>query len=116
MPTVKLDQIAEGMCVIHPVVNHLGQVIIESGEEVTEKHLRVFRMWGITEVNVKSETGAAHADSAVNNIPQEIIDQARIHVKNRFRHTHFTDPAIHALAKINLNTTIRRLMKEAAHE
>ncbi|MCK5149066.1 hypothetical protein KAR48_20085 [bacterium] len=116
MSIVKVAQLVEGMQVIHPVINHRGQVIIEAGQCITAKHLRIFRMWGVTEVNIQGDKGKADPDIVINNIPQEIIDNARTHVKNRFCHTDFKHPAIRALAKINLNATIQYLMKETAHE
>jgi len=116
MPIVKIDQLVEGMCVVHPVINHRGQVLVEAGRDITEKHLRILRMWGVTEVNIKGGAGKADPDYAINNIPQEVIDRARVHVTNRFRQTDMKHPAVHALAKINLNATIRRLIKEISHE
>ena len=116
MSTVKLNQIASGMTLLHTVKNHRGQILAEAGQKITDKHMRVFKMWGITEVEIKTDHHSAAKKPEKTNIPPEIISKARQHVKNRFFHTDFNHPLVRSLAKINLNNTINYLMKVSGDE
>jgi hypothetical protein len=59
------------MVVTEPVLNRDRQVLIPAGQSLTERHLRLFKIWGIADVEVvggpKRETG--DVDTAVRLDP-----------------------------------------------
>lgn len=55
MPTLKIDQIKPGMVLAAAVHNHQKVLLLDSGRKISEKHIRVFKSWGVTEVQVRGK-------------------------------------------------------------
>lgn len=50
---VLIDDIEEGMILNAPVTNNSGQVLLGPGIELGPKHVKFFKMWGISSVMVE---------------------------------------------------------------
>ena len=86
---------------LKPATNHQGQVLLPAGAEIAEKHLRIFKTWGIGEIEVDSPD---EGEDAVPLDPDEEV--ARIHA--RFERT-VGDP----LAKRIMNALVKRARSES---
>ncbi|MGZ3595494.1 MAG: HDOD domain-containing protein, partial [Syntrophales bacterium] len=53
MGIINLEDIQVGMVLAGDIRERSGRVLLASGSEITENHLRVFKMWGITEADIK---------------------------------------------------------------
>ena len=53
MSVINLEDIKPGMTLVGEVRNRRGQVLLAGEIEITEKHLRVLRMWGVTEAEIE---------------------------------------------------------------
>jgi hypothetical protein len=56
---VKLEDIKPGMVLDKDVANLQGAVLLRKGSEVTERHLNIFKTWGVTSIFIKEELTAA---------------------------------------------------------
>ncbi len=54
MKSVKIKSIREGMVTATEVKDRVGRILLASGITITEKHLKIFKTWGITEVKIKT--------------------------------------------------------------
>lgn len=52
MAKVNLDDLVAGMVLADDAVHLNGRVLLQAGTELTEKHLKIFRAWGLTEATV----------------------------------------------------------------
>lgn len=52
MGVLSLDAINPGMVLASDVKDRNGRVLLSAGSEITERHLRIFKMWGILTVQV----------------------------------------------------------------
>ncbi len=69
MGILSLDTIRPGMVLANDVKDRNGRILLASGSEITEKHLRIFKMWGILAVPVlgeEREEPPCHAPSEVD--------------------------------------------------
>ncbi len=54
MKPVKIKLIREGMVTAKEVKDRMGRTLLTKGKTITAKHLKVFKTWGITEINIMS--------------------------------------------------------------
>lgn len=63
-----------------------GRVLLNAGACLTEKHVRIFRTWGLTEALIEGVAGEQAANSAIQNIDPETVMQAELALKKSFAH------------------------------
>lgn len=77
MGKVVLDDIEAGMIALSDVAGPKGKVLLHAGNKVQSKHLRIFRMWGVKEIDVEGVENAPEVPEIVfpdpNDIPAEIM-------------------------------------------
>jgi hypothetical protein len=73
MPKVKIDDLQEGMIVAADVRNIDDMLLLPAGAELTARHLKVLRSWGITEVTVQATHEAEDASDPLRRIPPEAL-------------------------------------------
>lgn len=55
MPRVKLDAVTEGMLVAADVKNMDDMLLIPAGCELSARHIKILRTWGISEIQIDGE-------------------------------------------------------------
>lgn len=77
-----------------------GRMLLAAGKKIQEKHLKIFRAWGITEVDVEgsqAEQAAGPLNEAVDSgRTEEIPKKMRV----LFKHNDLNHPAIKELLDI----------------
>jgi len=98
MARVLLEDLKPGMSLGKPVYTLQGVLLIRGGEVLTERHLQMFRSWGIEEADVatggaeQTETPEGGGEQAV---PAELLASAQAEIAHRFRHADAdADPAM----------------------
>ena len=94
MGKINIDNIEPGMILNHNVTDYRGTVLLSAGKKITEKNIRIFRMWGITEVDVKGVEKEDLLAKAMAQIEPALRQEAESHALNIFYHTDRTHPAI----------------------
>jgi hypothetical protein len=92
MGTINLEDIQTGMILGKNVIDRSGRILLGSGQEITEKHLRIFKMWGVTEAdihNVKKEEVSAQANSLLDPV---MLRDAQVLMLERFKHADMQHP------------------------
>ncbi|MBN2340207.1 MAG: HDOD domain-containing protein [Deltaproteobacteria bacterium] len=87
MPNIPLESLTPGMTTIADVVNRRGQILIPSGAEISERHMKGLKMWGIESVDIDasdlSDEYLAH-DASLRQLPSDgELDE---YLKVLFRH------------------------------
>lgn len=59
MSILPLDQLTPGMVVANNVCDAGGRILLARSSAITERHLRIFKTWGVTEVDVATGHGPA---------------------------------------------------------
>lgn len=96
MGMFKLSDVAAGMVVADDVVSPQGMVLLSAGETVEEGHLRVMRIWGVTEVALAD--GGAKEEEAC---PEA---QCGDYVKTLFANCDMKTPLMKELRRIALSS------------
>jgi len=91
MAKILVDNIEVGMELSSDVIDRQGRILLKSGVELNEKHLRVFNTWGILEVDVK---GSGAQEEVQKVYSPELIEEARQYVTSLFQHNDESHPVI----------------------
>lgn len=93
MAYVAVDDLEAGMVLSQDAAGANGQVIAPKGAELTDRHIRLFKTWGITGVDI------AGADQEDEDSPIELDDaqtkELRLYIENRMRLNQEDTPVIH---------------------
>lgn len=67
MPILNLDEVKPGMTLARAVTTHPERTLLEAGRRLTDKHLRIFKSWGVATVDVKE--AAVGGEPALRTAP-----------------------------------------------
>jgi hypothetical protein len=70
MPTLILDDVKPGMTLAQPVYTHQERLLLEAGRRISERHLRIFKSWGIAAVAVKGSAAGDGSTSIAADVPE----------------------------------------------
>jgi hypothetical protein len=84
MGIINLEDIQVGMLLAGDIKERSGRVLLAGGSEITEKHLRVFKMWGITEADIKNVDQEEIAANIVAQLDPFLFQNVQNRVRERF--------------------------------
>ena len=59
MINIKLDKLKPGMILAKPAYNHQELLLLKAGVKLTEKNIRMFKSWGVSEAWIKGDSSDA---------------------------------------------------------
>jgi putative nucleotidyltransferase with HDIG domain len=95
MGFVAVEQLKEGMVLESDVVNFNSRLLLKKGGTIDSKHIRMFKMWGIGEVDVEGDF-QVDADSAPEDDPER-IKQVADQIKTLFKFNDLDHPLMKQL-------------------
>jgi hypothetical protein len=113
MPVVGYDDLEAGMMLAEEVRDQQGRLLVQAGTELTDRHLRAFRLWGIMSVRIR----AADAEPGPAEVPLSAAELARGEsvVRDRLRETDPEHPLMAELIRICTVREARRLARGETH-
>jgi hypothetical protein len=103
---VAIENVETGMVLASDVLDRSGRMLLGSGAELTQKHLVIFRTWGVLEADIEGHG----SDDSVDSIPADVdpleLAAAEREVALLFKHTNRKHPAIIELMKL---ATLRKV-------
>ena len=55
MALIETSELTPGMTTLEPVINSQGNILLAKEVEITDKHIRILKTWGISVVHIKDE-------------------------------------------------------------
>ena len=110
MGIITIDKLTPGMKLAAPVKDRGGRVILASGQELTEKHLKILRMWGITQADVFGSEAQSAEGPEATKAESDLLAEAEQHVEELFHHAGNEHPAVQELRRL----AVRRAQSRAA--
>lgn len=96
MGVIRFNRIKPGMVLAGDVMDRMGRVILRAGLKLTELHLKTLKAWGITETDIQGEENEKVEEKT--EIPAAVEAQ----LKEAFRHTDQTHPAMKELFRLSV--------------
>ncbi len=109
MGKLNLDELKVGMKLAAPVTDPSGRLLLPAGNEITEKHLRIFKAWGVTEADV---VGIDRAQVTARELAQADpvkLRESESAVTGIFKYVDRSHPAMVELMRL---CTLRNLKKK----
>ncbi|MGH9427175.1 MAG: hypothetical protein ACRD2L_12835 [Terriglobia bacterium] len=100
MGKVNLDDLTPGMKLEKDVQERSGRVLLRAGTEITERHLNIFRTWGVAEADIESMSREEAAAQAARDLDPEVLKAAEAFIDPLFAHTDPDHAAVHELKRL----------------
>jgi len=98
---VHIDNLTPGMVLKSSVCDRSGRLLLPEEVELTEKHLHIFRAWGVLDADIACESEAEGvALQAAEEIDPEALAAAEAALKPLFMHNDPEHPAIKELLRL----------------
>lgn len=97
MGLVTINKIEQGMVLGEDLKDHSGRFLLPSGANLTERHIKMLKMWGVIEANIKGIDQEDVEDNAISEMDPATIEMAEKMVRGRFRHSNTDHPATQLL-------------------
>jgi len=95
MFAVATDKLRPGKILAEEVRDINGRLLLARGNEIGDNHIRIFKIWGVSEVTVE---GPAKGNDKIDpEISPEMFEQVRETVKDIFQHTDQEHPLVKKL-------------------
>jgi hypothetical protein len=94
----------DGMVLARPVVSPQGQLLAPKGTALTARHVRLFRMWGVTEADIEGHGGEAAPVTPFSEAERQAIEQS---IGQRFAGV-LDHPAMMEIARVATQLTLAR--------
>lgn len=112
MISLNIQDIEPGMVLGAEVKDRTGRVLLGKGTVITEKHLSIFKMWGIVDATIENADKEKIEAKAVAAIDPSSFQQAQEEIDRLFR---FIEPQEHPfIIELKRLGAIRIAQKKAA--
>ncbi len=109
MGRLSIDQLKPGMILGEDLIDANGRTLLGKGAELSEKHFRILKMWGVMDAEVEGISAQdVEADATVVFDPQ-IVHEAKRYTKERFRLVDLNYPGVNELYRLCILRRIRRI-------
>lgn len=115
MPLVRLEDLTTGLLIAADVRDSHGRLLIKAGLRISAKHLQIFKMWGIYEVDIEQNghiSSLEGGEALELTYSASVVSQAETEVSRRFLLSDTEDPVIQELHDICLQRTMREINKK----
>jgi putative nucleotidyltransferase with HDIG domain len=112
MNAVQTDKLKPGQILAEEVRDINGRLLLASGNEIQTNHIRIFKIWGISEVNVAGVTNGK--DKIDPELDSELVEQAKESMMVLCRHVDMEHPAIKEIYKLAVQFRCRHNLVEVA--
>jgi HD-like signal output (HDOD) protein len=93
MGSIRIDKLKPGMVLADDVRDIKGRLLLTRGKAIGPEHIRVFKIWGIPQVEVAGAPENAEAAAAAPVDPAR-VEAVRKETETLFRHTDLQHPAV----------------------
>lgn len=100
MGKVSIENIETGMVLSGDVHDRSGRMLLGAGAELTQKHLVIFRTWGVLEADIVGQGSDEDADKIPADVDPQELAAAEQALAPLFMHTNREHPAISELMRL----------------
>ncbi len=108
-----LDQIKAGMVLSRDIIDQKGRTLFQKGTQLTSKHIKNLKAWGIQEVSVIDHQQPKKLFETLfdpKTIDSKVLAETKSEVNDLFRHSNIGFPPVNAMYRL---TTIKKLKEKS---
>lgn len=114
MPIIPVNDLHAGMVLMNDATHANGRVLLRGGITLVDKHIKMFKTWGLVGADIEGITQEQMATEALDNADPLILESIRNELSTRFRHTDLTHPMLNMLHRLLLKQRIQQQTRECA--
>jgi HD-like signal output (HDOD) protein len=100
MGTIHINKLKPGMVLDEEVRDINGRLLLKKGKNIQSAHIRIFKIWGVTEVNICGNNG--NKNTSDGNVDPEQIEKIKEYTHNLFCHADLEHPALKEIFRISV--------------
>ena len=104
-----IEQLQPGMVVKYDVKDAQGRLLLGSGAILDERHIGMFRNWGVTGVEIRQGQADECDEPGPAELDPELLEKAEAMTRERFRCANTDHPAMRELFRLAVERQARRL-------
>ncbi len=105
MSVVHLENLKENMTLSNEVTDVKGRLLLRKGQTIEKNHIRILKMWGVTEVNIVGEV--KNEERYDTTADKELVNKIKKSTEQRFKFSDLNHPAMNELFRISVNFRIK---------
>ena len=109
MGLISLNDIKPGMILASEVKDRAGRVLLAAGQEITEKHLKIFKTWGVSDANIEGASQEDMVSQDLVDVDPEIHAKAEEYITAKYRHAGTPHPGLKELARLAVIRRVREM-------
>jgi hypothetical protein len=115
MGAINIEDVKPGMILAKDLRDRSGLILLSAGHEITEKHLKILRMWGIMEAEIEGVTREETISRTISQIDPVLLREAEIQVREQFRHADLSNPFVNELFRLLILRRVHETSGEESH-
>ena len=100
MGIIHINKLKPGMVLDEEVRDINGRLLLKKDKQIQTAHIRVFKIWGITEVNIRGSNSSK--DASASSVDPEQIEKIKQNTLDLFRHVDLDHPANKEIFRISI--------------
>jgi hypothetical protein len=116
MGAINLENIRPGMVLARDTKDPNGRVLLVSGTELTEKHLRVLKIWGVSEAEIQGIDQEDVVAQAASQVDPVSLKNAEASAAKLFAYSDKSHPAVAELKRLTVQRFLRAASKGGSPE
>ncbi len=100
MAIIHINKLKPGMVLDEEVRDISGRLLLKKGKNIQSAHIRIFKIWGVTQVNIRGNNGSKNTSDG--NLDPDKIAKIKDNTQNLFRHADLEHPALKEIFRISV--------------
>jgi hypothetical protein len=110
MAIISINKLAPGMVLKSAAKDITGRLLLEKGVEIYEKHITIFKTWGLTEVDVEGDVEGDNVEEVTIQVDEETLYKATKELQDLFAFADLNNsPVTKEIFRLSLQHKIDRL-------
>jgi hypothetical protein len=105
---IPVNDLQAGMVLMNDATHSNGRVLLRGGVMLEDKHIKMFKAWGLVGADIEGITQEQMATAALDNADPLILESIRNELSIRFRHTDLTHPMLNMLHRLLLQQRVQQ--------
>jgi len=100
MGMIFIDDLTTGMVLAEDLHGPNGRLLLPKNTVLEDKHLRIFKIWGVTQVDIKGLEQDSCASASLESLDPEILEKSDHYAQRLFRFCDRSDPVVSELCRL----------------
>lgn len=100
MGSIHINKLKPGMVLDEEVRDINGRLLLKKNKQIQPAHIRIFKIWGITEVIIRGNNGSSEISAA--SVDPQKIEKIKENSLDLFRHADLDHPAIKEIFRVSV--------------